>query len=279
MSLGSPRPRPDDALTPAQVATVVGVPASAVEFVWRNADGGLTFRYHSWAASSGPYGGLTYFSWVPSDQRSRCEAARARAAWAAPYIAVPRFSRIGQGLDGWWMTSPALPGESVVRQWGKAHPRQAVTAVATGLRWLHERAPVVSCPYVWEAETRFTRARRAVEEGDDWRQAPDDYLAGWDRARALEVLARGVTRETDPVVCHGDPCAPNTLLAPPGGAFAGLVDLGDLGVADRWADLAVATWSLNWNFGPGWEEVFYAAYGIEPDQEKIDFYRLLWNVG
>lgn len=27
-----------------------------------------------------------------------------------------------------------------------------------------------------------------------------------------------------------------------------------LGVADRWADLAVATWSTTWNYGPGWEE-------------------------
>ena len=37
-----------------------------------------------------------------------------------------------------------------------------------------------------------------------------------------------------------------------------------LGVADRWADLAIASWSLGWNFGPGWDETFYQAYGVGP---------------
>lgn len=44
------------------------------------------------------------------------------------------------------------------------------------------------------------------------------------------------------VVCHGDACAPNTLLSGDG-HFAAHVDLGALGLADRWADLAVAAWS------------------------------------
>ncbi|WP_218125970.1 hypothetical protein [Sinosporangium album] len=39
---------------------------------------------------------------------------------------------------------------------------------------------------------------------------------------------------------------PNTLLHADG-AFAAHVDLDSLGVADRWADLAVAAWSTEWN--------------------------------
>ena len=54
------------------------------------------------------------------------------------------------------------------------------------------------------------------------------------------------------VVCQGDACAPNTLLSDDG-HWSGHVDLGVMGVADRWADLAVATWSTEWNYGPGWE--------------------------
>ncbi len=66
------------------------------------------------------------------------------------------------------------------------------------------------------------------------------------------------------VVCHGDACAPNTLL-------------GALGVADRWADIAVATWSTRWNYGPGWEDLLLDAYGIARDDEGTDFYRRLWD--
>ncbi len=38
------------------------------------------------------------------------------------------------------------------------------------------------------------------------------------------------------------------------------MDLGCLGVADRWADLAVATWSTTWNYGTGWERGLLYAY-------------------
>jgi kanamycin kinase len=80
------------------------------------------------------------------------------------------------------------------------------------------------------------------------------------------------------VVCHGDACAPNTLLDE-SAAVAGYVDLGSLGVADRWADLAVASWSLGWNYGTEYESAFFDAYGIEPDPDRIGYYRLLWDLG
>ena len=48
------------------------------------------------------------------------------------------------------------------------------------------------------------------------------------------------------------------------GHWSGHVDLGLLGTADRWADLAVATWSTEWNYGPGWEQLLLDAYGIAP---------------
>lgn len=80
------------------------------------------------------------------------------------------------------------------------------------------------------------------------------------------------------VVCHGDACAPNTLLTGDG-LWSGHVDLGALGTGDRWADLAVATWSTEWNYGPGWEESLLAAYGVEPDVHRTQYYRLLWDLG
>jgi aminoglycoside phosphotransferase len=46
----------------------------------------------------------------------------------------------------------------------------------------------------------------------------------------------------------------------------------------RWAELAVATLSLGWNFpGRAWDAEFFAAYGVEPDQPRIDYYRRLWQ--
>ena len=35
--------------------------------------------------------------------------------------------------------------------------------------------------------------------------------------------------------------------------------------------------STEWNYGPGWEGVLVDAYGVEPDLERMAFYRDLWN--
>ncbi len=70
------------------------------------------------------------------------------------------------------------------------------------------------------------------------------------------------------VVCHGDACSPNTLIGADG-ACAGHVDLGNLGLADRRADLAVATNNLHTNYSIGYEDELLDAYGIERDNERI----------
>ncbi len=93
---------------------------------------------------------------------------------------------------------------------------------------------------------------------------------------ALAVL--GAPPDVDRlVVCHGDACCPNTLLDS-SGRYTAHVDLAALGVADRWADLAVATYSTVWNYGPGWEGPLLDAYGIDPDPERTRYYRQLWDL-
>jgi hypothetical protein len=70
-------------------------------------------------------------------------------------------------------------------------------------------------------------------------------------------------------------CSPNTVIDDDG-RCCGHVDFGSLGVADRWADLAVTTLSLGWNYpGRRWDAEFFAAHGVEPDAARIDYYRRL----
>ncbi len=101
-------------------------------------------------------------------------------------------------------------------------------------------------------------------------------------ARLARVPARlwPALADTPPVdrlvVCHGDACAPNTLIDDDG-RCSGHVDLDALGVADRWADLAVATLSLSWNYDGQWEDALLAAYGIDRDATRMAYYRRLWQ--
>ena len=63
-----------------------------------------------------------------------------------------------------------------------------------------------------------------------------------------------------------------------GHRVTGFVDLGELGAADRWWDVAVGAWSVGWNFGVELEPLFYESYGIEPDPGRIRFFRLLYDL-
>lgn len=58
----------------------------------------------------------------------------------------------------------------------------------------------------------------------------------------------------------------------------GYLDLGEVGLSDRWRDLAVGTWSVTWNVGPGYEDLFLAAYGTDWDTARRDLYRLLYDL-
>ena len=199
-------------------------PSGELDAVWRNERGGLTFRE-----------GERYLKWNPIGSGIDLEDERARLAWLASRHPVPEVLDFARDEHGQVLVTRALPGEGAVTDSWRARPRDAVRAIADGLRILHA-LPVTDCL----------------------------FLCRW--APALAVPA------DDLVVVQGDACAPNTIIGDDA-RFAGHVDLGLLGVADRWADLALASRSLDWNFGPGWQDEFFAAYGVARDEERIRLYR------
>jgi kanamycin kinase len=212
---------------PGLLRAFVDDPA-ALDAVWLNHLGGLTF-----------HDGDRYLKWNPLGSGVDLEDERARLAWAAPRHPVPEVLDFGRDDVGQVLITRALPATGAVTEEWCARPRDAVRAIAEGLRVLHV-LPVADCPFVCR-----------------WASGAD---------MAVEDL----------VVVQGDPCAPNTVIGPDA-RFAGHVDLGSLGTGDRWADLAVASMSLDWNYGRGWQDEFFAAYGIERDERHIDFYRELWD--
>lgn len=217
--------------------------------VWQNELGGLTFRI-------GDGDRRLFAKWAPAGSGLDLTAEAVRLQWAGRFTSVPRVREHGEDRDGSWLVTHGLPGESAVTPRWRAEPGTAVRALGEGLRALHERLPVADCPFSWSVQDRLARARLAgIQEPADLPAPPTT-----DRL----------------VVCHGDPCAPNTLLHEDG-TWSGHVDMGTLGVADRWADLAVVTWSTEWNYGPGWEGALLDAYGIAPDPYGTDFYRRLWS--
>jgi kanamycin kinase len=159
-----------------------------------------------------------------------------RLRWARRFVDVPSVVATGPG----WLHTAGLPGRSAVDPFWVGRPEVAAAAIGAGLRRFHDSLPVQECPF-----------------------GPPSWTFGAPPADRL-------------VVCHGDACAPNTLIGDDV-RCCGHVDLGGLGVADRWADLAIATLSLGWNYEGNHEDVLLDAYGIAPDHDRIAYYRARWE--
>jgi kanamycin kinase len=207
------------------------------ELVWRNDLGGLTFRL-----------GDRYLKWNPRTTSIDLERERRRLVWLAGRHPAPRVVGYGEDEDAQWLLTKAVPGELAVGDRWRARRPEAIAAIAAGLRAIHA-IPADGFPRPWAEEVWVDRQPANLGP-----RPPID----------------------DPVLVHGDACAPNTLISDEGD-WTGNVDFGDLGVGDRWADLAVASLSLDWNFGAGHQQELFDAYGIEPDEARIAYYRGLWE--
>lgn len=101
---------------------------------------------------------------------------------------------------------------------------------------------------------RFVKAQRP---GLDWQPDAErvrlDWVGGF--VPAPRVLRHGVHGELHWVLTTGLP--------------------GRSAVDPAW--LAPALMSLGWNYGPGWEPTFLAAYGVPDDPAKRVYYSALWD--
>ncbi len=256
----------------------VEVPAAVLEVaagrtlrpVWQNEAGGLTFKMTG-------DGATVFVKWQPAGTSVDLGAEAERMDWAGSFTPVPKVIDRGEDEKGAWLATTEVPVQSAVAARWRADPASAVRAIGEGLRSFHSSLPVQGCPFSWSAEERVADARGRGAMGllspDHWH--PDH--SGITVDQALDLLASPPPVD-ELVVCHGDACAPNTILSD-AGQWSGHVDLGAMGTADRWADLAIATWSAGWNYGPGWEGQLLAAYGVSNDPARARYYRLLWDLG
>jgi kanamycin kinase len=242
----------------------------SVRVVWRNEIGGLTFEL------LGP-ADRWFLKWGPPAHAELFRAESVRLRWAGGFTPVPTVLDLGSNDEGAWLITEGVPGDSAVAQRWLHEPATAVRAIGAGLRAFHDSLPVETCPFSWSAQDRVADARARVRNGSF--AGPQRLIVGTavSLTDALDAVV-DLPAIDRLVVCHGDACAPNTLIDP-SGRWSAHVDLGTLGLADRWADLAVATWSLEWNYGPGWESQLLDAYEIHPDPERTAYYRLLWDLG
>jgi aminoglycoside phosphotransferase len=204
---------------------------------------------------------------------------RDRLLWLRDRLPVP-------SIDGWtdegeraWLLLGAMPGVMAHEPALLGDIPALVRALGEGLRRVHD-VPISGCPFDARLDVHLARVAWQIEVGlvDEPAIRADHDLSAHDFLQRL-IVTRPAEPSGDLVFTHGDYCLPNILLTPDGAGVprvTGLLDWGRSGVSDRYQDLAIGARSLRYNLGPGWEPLFFAAYGISaPDSERLAWYEAL----
>ncbi|CAM3332099.1 APH(3') family aminoglycoside O-phosphotransferase [Stackebrandtia soli] len=197
-------------------------------------------------------------------------------------VPAPKVVDVGTIDEDDYLVTEALPGRPASYDWPEHQRMSVVDAIADFAAELH-RLDVASCPFDRRLRVRVPAAQEAAAVGDVHPSRLPRPYRDWQVGRIvteLVSLARIAGRE-EAVVAHGDYCLPNVLICPDTLRPTGIVDVGRFGVADRYVDVALMTYSLsrpdlNEQFGPGHAERFMYRYGeIPADEHRLELYRLL----
>ena len=240
------------------------------ELVWQPDPSASTYRL------THPSAGVFYAKVKRGEGYPGLPAEAERMRWCRPHLPVPEIVNEGFESGLAWLVTRGLPGRDATDEKWSGDPERLTRALARGLKRFHS-APITDCPFDFRLDAALRHVRSRVDRG--YLVPERDFHpehAHLDVSEAMALLENTVPTTESLVVCHGDYCPPNILLQD--WDAVGFLDLGELGVADRWWDLAIATWSLDWNLGPGYEGVFLEEYGIERDDRRASFYRLLYDL-
>jgi aminoglycoside phosphotransferase len=197
---------------------------------------------------------------------------RERLRWLQDRLVVPRVEFYAEESGTAFMLLSEVPGRPADAQAWNDDTSALMRAVAGAVRTIHG-LPLADCPFTAPVEDLLMAAERTVRQG---LVHQSEFSSGYRHLTPEALLQRALAiRPTSNriVFTHGDCCLPNILIAPDGSA--GVVDLGGAGLSDAWRDLALVARSIQRAFGEIWVRAFFAAYGCDLDEPRLQFFALL----
>lgn len=182
-----------------------------------------------------------------------------------------------------WLLTDALSGRTayeflVASADAPALQLQIVDALADFLRRLHS-IPAASCPFINDHSRRLIHARERLDAGLVDEADFGDVYGGRSAHQVWESMMALLPIQVDPVITHGDFSLDNLLLtgggADGGVQVVGCIDVGRLGVADRYQDLAILSECLR-DFDDRLRDRIFTQYGIDlVDNARLQFHLAL----
>ncbi len=222
-----------------------------------------------------------YAKCVPAADAASLKAERDRITWLnGQDVPGPQVLDWHSGDVGACLVTSSVSGVPA-DQVSAEDLRVAWERIADTVCRLHE-VPVSQCPFRRDLDAMVAMARDVVARDAVNPEFLPVEQQNTPTAELLEHLTRQVPRRreqeaADTVVCHGDLCLPNIILDPQTLNVSGFIDLGRLGLADRYADLALLltnareTW-MDEERARAADLTFAERYGIALDHDRLRFY-------
>ncbi|NSX02294.1 APH(3'') family aminoglycoside O-phosphotransferase [Cupriavidus gilardii] len=225
--------------------------------------------------------GQAFAKIAPASRSADLAAERDRLAWLeGKGLACPRVLDWHESGSGACLVMTAVPGVPAADLPG-TDLLVAWPSMVRQLGALHALQPQ-DCPFDRSLSRMFELAVGVVARD----AVNPDFLPDEDKGMSGPELLSRVERELpgrlaqeaqSTVVCHGDPCLPNFMVDPHTLQCTGLIDLGRLGRADRYADLAlmVANAEESWESTQQAEQAFAMLFDtleVTADRERLTFY-------
>ncbi|KAK2945290.1 putative Aminoglycoside 3'-phosphotransferase [Blattamonas nauphoetae] len=178
--------------------------------------------------------------------------------WLEDKLPVPRVIEFEETNDFSWLLMTAVQGEMMCNDIGITEPKELTFSILADAVKLLRSVDITSCPFDRTIATLKTEVDDYAKEG---KITPDTVQTLFNKPPTEEL-----------VFSHGDCCLPNILMHQ--GILSGFIDLGDAGVADKWADLSQVVASIKRNGGDQRDiDLFFEYLNETPDWEKMQFFR------
>ena len=204
--------------------------------------------------------------------------------WLEGKLPAPKVLAYEKDDEFQYLLMSKITGKMSCDSYYMEQPEVLVKCLAEAMKMLWS-IDVSDCPRKRDLDTELKEARYRVENGlidmDD--MEPNTFGEGsFKDPMELLTWLENNKPELEPVLSHGDFCLPNIFLED--GKVSGFIDLNDMGVGDKWRDIALCYRSLRWNSEGAYggnvypdvrSEKLFEALGLEPNMEKIRYYILL----
>ncbi|MBQ8623450.1 MAG: aminoglycoside 3'-phosphotransferase [Oscillospiraceae bacterium] len=205
--------------------------------------------------------------------------------WLEDKLPVPKVLCVDKENELCYLLMSRINGKMLCDEYFLERPEELCELLSEGLKTLWS-VDISDCPRIRDLDTELFEAKYQVENKlYDLDNVEKDTFGENGRFKTPEDLLQWLfdnKPEYKPVLSHGDFCLPNIFSA--NGKISGYIDLGDMGVGDKWRDIALCYRSLKHNMdgtfgGKVYEgfnpDLLFEKLGIEKNEKKLDYYIML----